>query len=244
MNTTIRMLLSLAFSTTMSVHAQITTLDYKGSVMHGTSTYLPTGFVSPTSPATLPSTPFNGFFTVSITVEGSIANSNLTLLSDSISVMGNDVSNILIMHEPLTNPDGGPDFCAAGGCIKLTSQNGIITGATVDLLNSPPKGPRSGVVIGPVGDSLNYLFATTNGTCQNFLQGPPPFTYTGPTVRDCSVDAMSTKPGRWKVESGVPEPATSSLLVVAIAGMAISIRRRSSRDRSGLRLSRFCTFLP
>ncbi len=100
MNTAIRMLLPLAFSAPMAVQAQITTLDYKGSVMHGTSTYLPTGFTSPTIPATLPSTPFNGFFTVSITVEGSIANSNLTLLSDSFAVMGNDVSNILLIPGP------------------------------------------------------------------------------------------------------------------------------------------------
>jgi len=57
----------------IAVNAQVTTLEYQGDVITGTSTYLPSGFVAPTCTncalPVLPSSRFVGSFTASIVVD-------------------------------------------------------------------------------------------------------------------------------------------------------------------------------
>jgi hypothetical protein len=224
----------------LAATAQVTTLFYQGDFMTGTSTYLPVGLTAPGNGvfATLPTAPVLGAFTVSLTVDGSISANDLTLVSTAFNFNG---SNGVANFSPSIELDaqvitfGGVDFSVPGGDIILTSSNGAITGATVDLRNTPFREPSSLIDIGPTGDSFTYGYGGGLGGCQDLvLSGPNPVPYAGPAINPCSVSASNATPGAWLVTTQAPEIDTRSAasgLTLLLGGLAVMRGRRTKQPR-------------
>ena len=218
MNTKILGLLAVAlFSGPMAANAQVTTLLYQGDVISGDSSYLPTpftfypgGYIG--ALAALPTSPFVGSFTASITVDGSVSADNLSLVAANFNFNGSNFVGgsgasfsigLLLGGVPLGYIGDEPYRCGAVDCIDFTTSNtGAITGAFINTDDFQYyHAPIEQYVIGPGGDSITYLYATSGGTCQNFPPGGPPpgpyAPYTGPTVNPCSLGG-SDLPGDFR----------------------------------------------
>ena len=243
MNTKILGLLAVAlFSGPMAANAQVTTLLYQGDVISGDSSYLPTGFTGDTGGAfsALPTSPFVGSFTASITVDGSVSADNLSLVAANFNFNGSNFVggsgasfSIGLLQEPPLGYISGPDICYSGGCIDLTTSNtGAITGASININDSQYyHAPYEQYVIGPGGDSITYLYATSNGTCQDFSPGGfNPFApYTGPTVNPCSLGGSNQTAGTWIATTAyVPEidPASAASGLTLLLGSLVVLRGR------------------
>jgi hypothetical protein len=160
------------------------------------------------------------------------------------TVSGTDGSNVSLYvgPSPLSNftPSGSTqiDFCGAGdGCIDFTTSHGAITGATIDITGANYHLPFDTLSIGPSGDSVSYLYATSNGGCQSvpLVHGAngtgTMFTYTGPTIRPCSVNAGSASAGTWTVTGALAAPeidpaSAAAGLTLLLGGMAVMRGRR------------------
>lgn len=221
----------------LAATAQVTSLFYQGDFMTGTSTYLPVGLTAPGNGvfATLPTAPVLGAYTVSLTVDGSVSANDLTLAAFSFNFNGsNGVANfspvIALDADAATFTFGSADFSGPGGDIILTSSNGAITGATVDLRNTPFHESSSQIEIGPTGDSFAYGYAGGLGGCQDLvLSGPNPVPYAGPAINPCSVSASNKTPGAWLVTTQAPEidPASAAGgLTLLLGGLAVMRGRR------------------
>jgi hypothetical protein len=229
------MVAGLMTTTPLAATAQVTTLFYQGDFMTGTSTYLPVGLTAPPDgQATLPTAPVLGAFTVSLTVDGSISANDLTLVSNAINFNGsNGVANFSpnIQLDAQVSSFGTVDFSVPGGDIILTSSNGAISGATVDLRNTPFHEPSSLIDIGPTGDSFTYGYGGGQGGCVNLaISGPNPVPYAGPAINPCSVTAGNATPGAWLVTTQAPEIDTASAasgLTLLLGGLAVMRGRRT-----------------
>jgi hypothetical protein len=225
--------------------AQITTLSYDGDLMAGTSTYLPTGLIVPNGTfATLPTAPVTGEFTASLAVSGSLAANNLKLISFDVTFNGSNgipgFSPVIDFGPAPLDSFGGPSFCTdaafGGGCINLTTSNGAITGATWDLVNKGYHRSYSTIDIGPTGDMFTFVYATTDGTCENQAH-PPPLSggnvYTGMSINPCLVRASNKTPGEWLVTTiAAPEidpAAAASGLLLLFGGVAVLRGRRKTK---------------
>jgi hypothetical protein len=119
-----------------ALNAQTTTLAYQGNVMSGSSSYLPSGFTYPSEGGVvLPSSPFSGTYTASITLTGSLAANNLYITSYSLSLTGSNgytdgsSSDSAGPASPIyVEYPGGTSFCGSltGSCIDLTTANGAV----------------------------------------------------------------------------------------------------------------------
>jgi hypothetical protein len=225
-------------------NAQITTLDYQGYLMEGSSTYLPTNFVQPiNSPiVTLPTTGASGEFTAAITLSGSLSANNLVLTSYDVNFAGKTGNEsfsdgpIVPGPEPLI-PLLSVSCISPDACFQLTSAKGAITGATLFFSNTDYHSSLEFARIGTSGDAFSYEYATTSGTCENMVpQGPPgnPY-YAGPTINPCSVNVSNSKAGVWTVSStAVPEIDPSSAasgLTLLVGGVAVLRARRKLAPR-------------
>jgi hypothetical protein len=214
----------------LAVSAQTTSLDYQGNVMSGSSSYLPTGFTYPSEGnAVLPSTPFTGTYTASITLTGSLAANDLFITSYTLSLNGNNgygytdesssdsagPSSPIFIESP-----GGTSFCGSlsGSCIDLTSANGAITGASIEIFSSGYHVSTTVFGIAASGDFYNSQANGTNGSCQYEIPSSPGAVYTGPTINPCAVIAGNEAAGTWTV-SQTPEIDASS----AVSGMMLLI---------------------
>jgi len=218
--------------------AQITTLSYGGDLMTGSSTYLPTGLAVPTngSVATLPTAPVSGEFTAAISLSGSLAANDLTLVSYNVSFNGSNgiagfAPTISFGPAPLSG-FGGLNFCSAtGSCIDLTTSNGAITGAAMDLVNTVYHASSSTIDIGPTGDAFIYRYATVNGTCESQINTTPGGggIYRGGPVNPCVVRAGNKTAGEWRVTTtSAPEidPASAGSGLTLLFGAAAVLRGR------------------
>jgi hypothetical protein len=214
--------------------AQTTTLEYQGDVITGISTYLPNGFTGGEY-APLPTSPFVGSFSASITVDGSVRANDLNITAanfvfgGSNFVSGNGATFSLEMAQSpqsIASAQGAPNFCVLEGCVDLTISHGAITGATVDINSLIYNASDYLYGIGPHGDFIDYAYGNEGG-CPNFP--PPSGTYTGPTISPCSLGGSNTRAGTWIV-SRVPEidpSLTMSGVMLLIGGLAVLRGRRA-----------------
>jgi hypothetical protein len=235
MNTKILGLLAVGLTAgPIAANAQTTTLDYQGTVMNGISTYLPVGQTQATP---LPSADFTGTLTASLTVTGSLSARDLTLVSYDINLNGRSNGTIFSLTHITAGPPDVireaqgvvPNFCDTTNCIDLTTSHGAFTGATIDLTSFSYHTSFEHVVIGPTGDSFAFLFANTNGTCENILPHDAP--YMGPTINPCTASASNGEAGVWTV-TRTPEidPASAvSGLTLLLGGAAVLRGRRPPR---------------
>jgi hypothetical protein len=240
MNNRILVLLAVGILTApITGNAQITTLDYQGYLMYGSSTYLPTNFVQPinTPIVTLPTTGASGEFTADLTLSGSLSANNLVLTSYDVNFAGKSgnesfsVGPIVPGPAPLI-PLLSVSCINADACYQLTSANGAITGATLFFSNTTYHSSPEFATIGTSGDSFSYTYATSNGGCENLVpHGPPgnPY-YAGPTINPCGLGVSNSKAGVWTVSTQkAPEidPASAvSGLTLLLGGVAVLRGRR------------------
>jgi hypothetical protein len=228
----------------IAVQAQVTVLDYQGNVITGLSTYLPSGFTTPTQTYSLPTAGYTGTVSVEITLSGSLAANDLTLTSFKSNLAGTDGTNVSLYvgPGPLSNftPSGSTqiDFCGPGdGCIDFTTSHGAITGATIGISGSTYHSAFDTLSIGPGGDSLSYLYGSVNGGCQSvpLVHGTNSagtvFTYSGPTIRPCSINAGSSAAGTWTVTGVLAAPeidpaSAAGGLTLLLGGIAVLRGRR------------------
>jgi hypothetical protein len=146
-------------------------------------------------------------------VDGSVGANNLALVSYNFNFNGSNFIDSTGASFSLDLPTGPApysnfmnelDFCSAQGCIDLTTtKSGVITGASVNVNSADYHASQADFNITAGGDSIGYLYATTNGTCQNFAAG------TNPTINPCSLSGSNSTAGAWIV-SPVPEIDTAS----------------------------------
>jgi hypothetical protein len=248
MNNKILVLLAVGILTApITGNAQITTLDYQGYVMYGSSTYLPTNFVQPinTPNVRLPTTGASGEFTAVLTLSGSLSANNLVLTSYDVNFAGNSFAPgntgtsfsfgpIVPGPEPLIGLVS-VSCLDADACYQLTSAKGAITGATLFFSNTTYHESPVFATIGTSGDSFSYTYATTSGGCANLVpHGPPgnPY-YAGPTINPCGLGVSNSKAGVWSVSTkAVPEidpSSTASGMTLLLGGIAVLRARRKSR---------------
>lgn len=115
-------------------------------------------------------------------------------------------------------------------CIGVYSNNGLITNANVNLINTFVPGQSTALSIGPQGDNAT---ADYRGNCDaSAVPGRVGPTYTGPSSF-CYVTASSTAAGTWKITPiGTPEidpgAATTGLTLLAGLGAMLRGRRRGA----------------
>jgi hypothetical protein len=230
-----------------AVYAQTTTLDYQGNVMSGSSSYLPTGFTWPSEGGVvLPSSPFTATYTASITLTGSLAANNLYITSYDVSLSGSngytDGSNSKSAgpSSPIFDESpGGTSFCGSltGSCIDLTTANGAITGASIQIFSSGYHVSTTTFRIGSEGDWYNAQASGTNGGCN--IPYIPGTVYTGPTINPCTVSSGNTMAGSWTVTQA-PEldgsPALSGMMLL-LGGVAVLRGNKSTRTSSPVKLN-------
>ena len=192
--------------------ADITTLDYQGSLMTGSEFDLASG-----------SSPFSGNFDVSIVLTGSLAAHDLSLVSFDLT-LANVGQSIVAPYIPvLGGNNGGMTFqYVAGqqanvGNLQLTTSNGELTGATMSLPFGGYHANTSIVNIGTNGDSYYFV----------------PFPYCGSTsfASLCDGSMSSAIAGLWSVteSTAAPEIDPSSAvsgLTLLIGGLALVRGRR------------------
>lgn len=213
--------------------AQTTTLEYQGELLGGTSTSLLSGATGLPGDLPLTYSPFAGSITGTLTVSGQPDSPYLMLIGYNFSLTGDDGSDTYLSGGPIPlNNFGAPEnsFCG-DGCINLTVLGNSFVGATLDLSNTAYHASPEYFGISPSGDFVNYLYATSEGTCQNEQAVGNPngtFTYGGPTIQDCSIDASNSDPGHWTVMK-VPELDDTSVfgaLTLLLGGLAVLRGRR------------------
>lgn len=186
--------------------AQVTTLDYQGSLMSGTTQ---TGN-PPNTPFTY--TPFSDSFTAKLVVDGSLSAGNETLVSYQISLANNG----LVFSGGFSKPEVGTYYLTTPGYIELTTANGMFTGAQINIFTFPHAASQA-VSILPTGDSY---FSTTGGLDPNPSQ----------------IHASNAIAGVWTVttltSAKAPEidPAsTPAAIAMLLAGLAVIRGRRTGR---------------
>lgn len=213
--------------------AQTTTLEYQGDLLTGTSTTLLSGATGTLAGLPLTGSPYAGQITGTITVSGQPDSADLTLVAYEFSLIGQDGSDIDLIAgpTPLDNLGAPPNSFCGDGCIDLTVLDDSFVGATLDLTNSSYHTSPEHFVISPSGDSVSYLLATSSGTCQNEpATGNPDgtFTYEGPTIHDCSIQAANSDSGRWSVVT-VPEldePSALGAVTFLLGALAVVCGRK------------------
>jgi hypothetical protein len=224
----------------MAVQSQ--TLDFYDRVS-GESATLLSGTVGPIDYLPLASAPFFGSVTGSITLDGSDASYDFTLTEHGGNRgPGIDAINEFTLSGTFTDCSGG--YCVFGppgaGFHLLTNSKGAITGATVNLMDDIYNGTQSNLMIGAAGVQAAYIGfipGTSGYDCQaaeltNFTSNGEG-TYTGPTIKNCSVFAGSAKAGHWSVTPEIDPASAAGGLALLIGGVLV-LRSWRAPDGRGI----------
>jgi hypothetical protein len=208
----------------LAAHADdIVTLAYQSAVLTGTYTYLPTGLTS--AAPSLPSASFSGTIAGSVVFDETeiLENHFVGPISYSFTLSGVGASVSFASTAPALVFFGN---CAGSeNCIGLTADDGVVTGATVGLLQNSYHAPESQLSIGLNGDSASFVNGDAVGTCMLYEVE----TYTGPTVSPCRLNASSSTAGTWTVSNAyAPEidPASAGSGLTLLAGSLAMMRGR------------------
>lgn len=162
--------------------------------------------------------PFSGDLTGSIT----ITNGDLTSLVFTIDNYTFNLLGLGGFTTPLSPLPGYPDewLFSPGGSLTVTG-----SGATLSFSLSPYHGSDVTVDVGPGGNTVEYLYGTTQGSCEN---GAMP-----PAGTPCELTASNFVPGTWKVsEAATPEldvTGAPGALLLLLGGIAVLRGRRRAR---------------
>jgi hypothetical protein len=229
MNSKLLRVLSIAIvGAPAAVYAQTTTLDYQGNV----------------GGVVLPSSPLTATYTASITLTGSLAANNLYITSYDVSLSGSNgysdgsnsgsagPSSPIFIESP-----GGTSFCGSltGSCIDLTTANGAITGASIQIFSSGYHVSTTTFRIGSEGDWYNSQASGTNGGCN--IPYIPGTVYTGPTINPCTVSSGNTMAGSWTVTQAPELDGSSALSGMMLLLGGAAVLRGSNRPARRLPLS-------
>src|SRR5262245_24133015 len=153
----------------VAVNAQTTTLTYLGNGMTGTSTLLPSNFPNENCfevafCTTLVTESTTGAFDIQLTLSGSAAQNNLTVLSYSFNILGNngaDFAFVNLANEFLFVSTVGNTTCYDGsnsleGCINVTTSGSTVTGATIHLATLYLKDANTTIDVAIGGDAFTY----------------------------------------------------------------------------------------
>jgi hypothetical protein len=217
-----------------TARAQITTLEWQGGPITGSSATLLGGATGPPGDLPLTSSPFVGQITGTLTVSGQPNGDNLALVSFDFELQGSYGADIGLYPGPLPLTNfltPGPNELCGDGCIYLTVLNNSFVGATLDLSGDDYHEPQEYFGL----DSVSYLYAGTNGTCQSAgpENGNPDgsVTYEGPTIHNCIIDAGGSG-GHWTVKAPeLDETSTLSALTLLLGSLAV-LRGRRGMARS------------
>jgi hypothetical protein len=214
---------------------EFVTLNYQSTVLTGDYSYLPTG-ISNSGP--IPSAPFTGILTGSVLFDETTLALNGVAgpISYDFELTGSGVTDVEFGSTAPTFITyaafySGNDACAnAMNTICVITQNGVITGAGVGLINNAYHSSPTQLSIGPLGDSASYLFGTTLGGCESYQRVfDTGSTYTGDTISPCYVQASDAAAGTWTVSTtNAPEmdPGFAGSGLTLLAGCLAVLRGR------------------
>jgi hypothetical protein len=212
----------------------IVTLDYQSALLTGSYTYLPVGLSNQVNE--LPSSPFTGTITGSIVFDEtslaqSGANGFVSAVSYNFQLSGtNGIGSDFGITVPVMLFDG---TCQSGSasCIGITTQNDVITGATVGLVDNAYHSSPTRLSIGSSGDFASFDFNNTSlGSCTTILSARSPNgSYEGAPINPCSFTASSSMAGTWIVTStAAPEIApgeAGGALTLLFGSVAVMLSR-------------------
>jgi hypothetical protein len=213
----------------------IVTLTYHSAPLTGSYTYLPSGMTWDTFDPPLPSAPFTGFVSGTVIFDAtslSVGGATGPISADfELAGAGTNAVDLYSTAPPLIY-NGPCSYYRGTACIGISSDNGVITGATVGFDGDTYHAPITTLSIQPGGDSASFLWASTRGTCQNLVTETSPgvYTYNGTAINPCSIQASSSMAGTWTVKSTeAPEldpGATGSGLTLLAGCVALLLGRR------------------
>jgi hypothetical protein len=216
----------------LAAGAQILTLDYQSNALTGNTSFYSGPQVTPFTTqqeysAAFTTTPFIGSLTA--TLAGSLGGD----LSGLIDVTGVSSSGTPFNWGFNVNAEslgGDPlqfsTFAGSSGGIDLTTQNGVITGAIMNIDFSSYHGPSMSLTVGPYGDSVSFTQGGSEGLCT--------YVASGGGGNPCTVVASSTSAGAW-LATQAPEidPASAaSGLTLLLGGLAVMRGRRTKPTMS------------
>jgi hypothetical protein len=215
--------------------AQITTLDYQGYVMGGTSTLLPANYVGIVPSAPLHTASTTATFDAQVVFSGSVAANDLAIVSYQVDLAGNNGStfefaNLGITPPMFEVPQAGGGLCdvesaAVSGCVQLTAAGSSVTGATFDLKTDYTKESNYQFVIGPNGDSFSYSHPMQNLRDCQFVSGGGENFVGSTTNPPCTVNLSNPTAGVWTIQSvSAPEidvAGTASSLTLLLGSLAV-----------------------
>ena len=223
------LLLSLGTASASGAVEPITTLDFSGAVMEGTSTDLLTG-------VGYRNALYLGEVSASISLLGGGGDTlatNWTATMNGFSFNGGGVGvGVGGGPAPLIY-EGNGMFAGQNGTLDLAYLNGRITGASLDFHIDPSQcngacGPAD-VSISTNGAASAFAMYGNKafGTCENYLSLYGSSPYTGPNIYGCTLSAGSVVRGHWQV-TAAPEidPALASSALTFLFGVLVILLGR------------------
>jgi hypothetical protein len=143
---------------------------------------------------------------------GSLAAGNFDVTSYDFRFFGNNGSSVTVGAPAGPGPGvlvGNGEFSGYGTNFSVTTANGAIVGGSGTLVNESYHGSTTLFTIASSGDTFQFRYATTDGTCENQIGVS--------VVNPCDVDVSSSAAGAWTVEtSPVPLPSSALLLLSTV----------------------------
>jgi hypothetical protein len=214
--------------------AQAQTLNFYDRIS-GTSTTLLSGTVGPVDDLPLETVPFFGSITGSITLDGSAGVSyDVTLNERGSGGPGIFATNVFSLSGQLSSCGSAGLYCGELGNIQLLiNSKGALIGAHVDVNNGEVyHTPSSDISISSPGGTSGSFFGYLGGAgCQaaeltNFSNGDG--TYSGPTVKNCTVTVNSAQPGHWTQTPKINPSAAVGALTLLVGGIVVFRGKRPS----------------
>jgi len=218
----------------LAANAQVTTLDYQGSVMGGTSTVY-TGGNSPVSPPLFTTATFDA----TVTYSGSLAQHDLVVDSYEIDLIGNNGAKFEFQN--LGGGIGSNNYtmngnssCVASfgnsvGCVSLTTSGGAVTGATINLQAMEAHYENFDLSIGTHGDAFSYaVYGGGAFGCSgdNDYQA----TFVGAhAANPCTINVSDRAAGAWTRAPELDPASAGGGLTLLLGSLLVLGARRAQR---------------
>jgi hypothetical protein len=231
----------------LAASAQVSTLDYQGYIMGGTSTtYI---YPAPLPPNGAPlsqieSAPIatKASFDAIVTYSGSLAHNDLVIDSYEVDLTANNGQKFELQGIGLginsSFTMNGTTSCGllrGGGtysCIGLTTSGNTITGATINLENMVAHSDNFDLSIGPSGDAFSYSqygIGLGGVNCTNGVSGLAG-TFLGPKGDyPCTMNVGNSSAGAWTQAPEIDPASAAGGLTLLLGGLSILRGRRLQR---------------
>jgi hypothetical protein len=217
---------------------QAQTLDFYDSIS-GTSTTLLNGTLGPPGSLSLESVPFSGSITGSIVLDGSVGTYSFTLNENGDGGPGPGIqaTNAFSLSGTLSSCVG-PYYCGGSDAYIqiLTNAHGAITGAIANVNDSEISynSHSTDFMISPTGVQVSLqgilpaaeFYFPCEAADLTFSSTYPNGIYTGPTIKNCTVNVTSAQSGQWTVAPEIDPTSAASSLALLLGGLAVLRGRR------------------